>query len=854
MNGHCLYLYAMLSTLWPAYCATAADQAEAESNETVEVEITIKSRNAAPLLASVIKTLSDLSKKPHFYDALSTQGSATPEEKKCLETVRSDSSGRVFDSARCLGVWPDASKASLPAKFAKEFSRAVSDGVLTAFPPIQVTPFEFLLRLQSNQFPRVQGGNFERQGDLLAPTAAFRRVLCNPNVTFIEEAKCGVIVVNRYGMYPDDIYVSQTGYRLRILNKLSPDTAARLSREFFEQFMSPNNSPIGAVSVALKRPESPLPEEKISGENKGIASSRSDVEKLWKLLGVDATRISIIGRNADPPSLLLFDSNDDGDPLHITDWLKELKSLDQPKAPADCTEFSSEHWHREAVASLIFPGSLLGGSHGKDAGSTTSDLPQEGWNGFFLGAGHFRGSVPVGDLRWYEKGLLGAPENPVIGLIVYSRQYGKTDLGTAKTAAETFLSDASTLLVVAAPQRENVPAAFEFSGNVDPKTDGRSLEQACEGRAWPACLGRHPRVLVVASSDFPEESGPVLAAPDSYLLGESTVRAVAPGANVPIFKRCAGEGAPSWSIDRASGTSYSAAIVALLLSRLIQIGPESMRRGFPEAAIWRLLASTRSLMPNDGVATPVTEFGRVDAKLALIGASTDEIGEHGASTVYPLDLAGDALPTQAVVMPYPWNDQPANLGGPVSFVKLRTSKRNFITYAQPSENRVETLEFSRLLRIKRRIGESVNGSPLFDMFYISENVAGKPRSVILRKGVRFGSGEYVESPGYCRYDGIVVPDSANATPQNQAQPACLYAWMAGSDGFAPMDLRTIKDIIFPPLHFESNWPGNVSPADLRMVVQSGSPWATTFCSTGPRIGAKDVLRKLKQPERESLCN
>lgn len=835
-------------------------RAPIDPEQEATVEISVKSRNGVPLLVEVLKVLANISADPRFSRALTRLSALSPEEANCLANVRKDASGRVFDSAYCLGVWPDATKATLPKEFEKTFELIAGKDAINVFPYVQVTPFEFQLRMQATQFlPELPGGNLEWVGDQLQPTAIFRNVLCNPKITFIEPTKCEVNVVTRFNVYPDDLYVSQTGYRVRLTNVLRPELARTLSAEFLTRLNLPKGTSRDAVTLSILRPEAAQPEQQAAIAESPPRSPEADIEKLWRLLGTEVDKLNLAhAADAQPPTFLLFDSQDIKEPVLITDWLREITSAQIHSSDSDCNVSANDSMHTDAVASLLFPEALVARLRRKNSDTPMPLLPSQEWTGFLLGSGHFRGSATISDLRWYEKSLLTRPDDPLLALVVYSRArpYDSSDVdyNAAANAATTFLNEPSTLLVIAAPQKSKVPGALAFSGTNEPRTDAKSLEAACLGRAWPACLGLHPRVLVVASSAYPEDGRrPALADKESYLLGSSTVRMAAPGINVPILTRC--ESGGGWRIGHESGTSYSAPQVALLLSKLIQISPEGVRSNLPEAAVWRILATSQpfTFTVEDATAEPLTEFGRLDAGLALRGASISESGADAAATLYEEDEEGRTVITQAVVMPYMWNDQPANVSRARKYENFRRATRNYITYAQPDENRVETIEFKRLLRVVRRPGDFINGVPVFDIYLVSEVPRGQARSVVIRKRVRFGSGPYIESGGFCRNDGLTAPDLPGANRLSQAQPACLYAWRKEAEQFVPLDLAKVTDIVFPILHISSEFPAKISPADLHDVAASSSPWKGVFCSTGPRLEVKEMLKDLQQPTWESVC-
>ncbi|MGC1176162.1 hypothetical protein [Polaromonas sp.] len=825
------------------------------------LQVTVANRNAAPLLALVMKALANLQTDPKFEPALSRMTAPTLEESNCLASVRKDPSGLVFDAADCVKVWPQVAKAAQPKLFEETFAQKVGAEGIAAFPAVRVTPFEFQQRMQLTQFPNVAEPKLQLRGGTLEPTDEFKKILCNSNITFVDLDRCHVKVVPRLGIYQDDLYVPQTGYRVRLLNAVEPQLAAELRSALLEKLNLPKGTPRDAVGISIFR-SLPANPEKLVTDASLVLPNDTSIEALWNSMGTDPEALNIT-RGASPPTILVFDSQDLEQPLSITDWLRDFSGASFGALSEDCSAKSEEAAHSDAVASLLFPGAMLANVKRGNGPAAMIQLPPESWNGALLSPGHFRGSVPVSEAPWYERNQFSQPGDPLVGLVVYSRAYDRNaGSGDATLAATKILNDPSTLLIVAAPQRSKVPSALDFGRDLDPRVEPDALEQACLGRAWPACLGRHPRVLVVAPTIYPEVQGQgtTLANAGGYILGASTVRIAAPGANVPIFSRCAAQstgnvGGDRIGVGKGTGTSFAAPLVALVVSRLIQIGPEQLRT-LPEAAIWRVLSTTNPLRPDSSSSDPwkLTEFGKLDAGRALRGASYAEYGPENAATLYEASGDGKEMPSQAVIMPYPWNDQPGNIGEPKNRMGMRVLRRNVITYSQPSAGRTETIYFERLLRIVRSAGERINGNPPFDIFYVSdpEPTTGR-RAVIVRKQVRLGSGNYVESPGYCRSDGMTVPDSPNAKPQSQAQPACLYAWRTGSKQFEPLDLNKVSDIVFPPAHISAQFPGGVVPADLQAVVSPASPWAQAFCSTGPRVKTKATLKVLRQPEWSAVC-
>lgn len=816
-------------------------KAEAESR----IEISVKNRNGVPLLTEVLKVLADMSADSRFSQALARQSMLSTEEGDCLASARKDPSGRVFDTAVCLGIWPNATKATYPKEFEKTFPIVSGTVVTSVFPAVQVKTFEFQFRMSVTQFGELASRNLVWIDGRLQPTHRFRDVLCNPRFTFIEPSKCEVVAVSRLGVYPDDIYVSQTGYRVQLTNVLSPELARELREEFLKRLTLPESTSSDAVLVSILRAEVVHPEQQATMAENPVSAPGADIESLWRFLGTDVDQLNLANSaEALPPTLMLFDGPEDKEPVLITDWLREITSA----RSNDCNSSDVYSRHTDEAASLLFPEALVASLRHKDGGAATiALLPSQEWTGFLLGAGYFKGTLQLNDLRWYEKSPARS-RYPLLALVVYSRSYdSKNDSGAAYNAAESYLSDPSTLLVISAPERIKVLGALDFVGPIEPRIDPESLEAACTGHAWPACLGRHPRVLVVASSMYPEVEGrPVLAKKNLYMLGASTVRMVAPGIGVPVLSRCIEDG--NWNTTLNSGTSFSAPQVALILSKLIQIAPEEVRSYLPEAAIWRILATSKPVFSEDEAADQLTEFGRLDAGLALRGASAGESGPDAAAMLY--EVGGTV--TQAVVMPYLWNDQSANLAPASKYDGFRSMGRNYITYYQPKTNRTETIEFKRLLRIVRRPDDFINGDPTFNIYYVAD-APQKLVSVVVRKRVRLGPGSSVESQGYCRSDGLTTPDVDGAGLLTQAQPACLYAWRKDTNKFAPLDLTKVNDIVFPILHFNAEFPARLSPADLTKITTGSSPWRDAFCATGPRLRVKEILKNLRQPSWRVLC-
>lgn len=824
--------------------------------DTAKVQVVIQSRSGPVILANVMDRLLALSKKPEFREVLTLDYEVNGLED-CERNARRDPSGRVFDLAQCVRAWPSTDKANTEKIFERSFSELVRQRGTSAFPAATVTPFEFELRMQRAQLKlpkefRGDAGDGKPHG--VEASAEFKKFLCNPNITFIEGDTCkkNLRVVSRLGAYEADIYIPQVGYQVDASKPMRPKLATDLRRAILKDLELPDKSP-NAVRVIVVNKQRAKQEQKDNMPASPQADTGKELSELWSTLGV--TDGIDLGKTEDgtPPTLLLFD-NQVTAPASIVEWLGKLKI-----AQREVDNCSSESGHSFAAAGMLFPRILLSRARGDN--SVTSIVSMD-WKGYILGANHFQGEAIFNGSPWYRRSLFAKPGDPIVGLTVFSLKYTK-DFESQAFNAAAYLSEPSNLLVVAAAQRAKNEGATEFRRDVSsPTVDPGGLEDVCANRTWPACLGRHPRVLVVGPSLYPETTkneGEVSAevfSPNEYYLGASTVRILAPGGNVPVFAKCGGaENADTSTgqISRASGTSFGAPLVALVTTRLLQIGPPELRQNLPEAAFWRILATSTPLqIPAGLTANPASQFGRVNAGKALLGSTANESGPNNAALLYEEDQDGNVLASQAVVLPYPWMDQEMLLRQTGLEPRMRELKRGVITVSAvlPEKDGRETMEFNRILRIVRRANEEAARVPLFDIYYVSGHDA---KQVLVRRRVRFGTGNFVEVPGYCRSDGQPLRGDDSGRVQFQAQPGCLYAWRQGSQGFSALNLSSLREIVFPVLHWDANLVARIDPTDFTQMTSKESPWRPEVCRTGPRIEAQKVLSGYTVAKLAAAC-
>lgn len=825
----------------------------------VRLVFSFTSRDGSNGLAAALIELAELGKDPRFADALSPPAATAEERAHCLISPRSDPSGRFFDTARCLRIWPGRDKAPEPKLLEHAFTAALAEHGIAAFPAVSVTTFDFQLRLQPDQIPsRLVAKKYRQDADgKLQPTPEAAKFLCDPRVTFIAPEACRIEIVRRLETQQPDIFVSQTGYRLELAKTLPRHLAQAIGAQTRERALAQwgGAAPEGALVVSMA-PVKPTGHglQALDGTPTDLTSHFA---APWNSINTSPAAVELTGGAGIPPNILLFDNIDDTKVSDFQAWYQGMKNALAQRAGADCSLGDKTHWHVDAAASLFFPGTvqaLIG------APAATPAPADPTWSGSILTAAHFEGVLPLVDSQlWWQPGAFGLGRDPVIAVVVYSDPYGLRDDDRAAQVGTSILANPSNLLVIATPQ------AIETSNyDADPVSAlaPTSVQQNCPGKSWPSCLGKHPRVLVIAPSRAaaPGER-PALFAPEAYVLGGSTVKLAAPGNRIPVVSPCsatpsvtAGPAAPQpearWTAHDEDGSSFAAPIVGLVLARLIEVGPERMR-DLPEAAIWRVLATADPFLETGGT-DPRVAFGEINVGRALLGIDRNALGTEGRATIYERPAAaGEAAKARhAVVLPYPWNDAAVNLAksqGAVPKPGVARYPRGVLTYTEGVANdgggTTRAMDFKYVLRIVRHRSAEGEATELFDLYYLSD-IGGGTLSVQVKRGVRLGVRDphAIRSPGFCSVEGLT--QAGGASPAQDAQPACLYAWdpeAADGSGFRPLDLSEIDDIVLPPLHLEARFVAAIDPTDLRAVTRADSPWRAEFCKTGPRRQVRALL-------------
>lgn len=855
LRGFAMPMAAAFAAVMSASSRAEDSMTDGPEQETARVQIVIQSRNASAVLALLMERLRVLSVSPEFRSALKIE-ERSPALDACARTARRDPSGRVFDLAQCAGAWPPSEKSNYEKAFERSYANAVHRSGAYSFPAVTVTTFESELRLQAEQFPKavVDEPFRPRKREAFEPTDEFRKILCNPRITFVDADTCNknLRVVSRLGVYQPDIYVTQTGYRVDINKPIPLEMATNLRRAILHNLNVPDKTP-SALRVAVLKWEKAGTEQAGPPSDSQGTENGADIAALWAALGVGADAIDL-GRHGDetPPTLLIFDSPEIVTPISIVDWFAQLKF--SASVQDGC---STDSAHSDAVAGLFFPNALIQKLRGE---ASVGRLVASDWAGYILGAQHFSGAAVVNDAPWFRRNVFGNAGDPIVALTVFSKRYEGPDEGTATNAADSYLADPSNLLVVATAQWSSVSGVSKFRPDAtQPTQNAGDLEELCNNKAWPACLGRHHRVVVVGPAQYPDnDKGATVLQPTDYVMGASTVRMLAPGGNVPVLAKCAAHATGAertWKVAKSSGSSYAAPLVALVTLKLLQIGPPRMRRELPEAAFWRILATTSPLDIQQGQETnTLSQFGRLDAGKALLGATPQETGPDNAAILYEDDGQEAEVAAPAVVVPYPWMDQPLLVDAPVGVKpQMQLLGRGVITLTSMKGDVAgdkEAIEFDRILRIVRRPVQDLPGTPLFDVYYIS---GVKPKFVTVKRRVRLGRQDFIEQPGYCRSDGQPLPADGTGKPKGQAQPACLYAKRSAAIAFEALDLNKVRDVVFPLLHYGSKPPAGIVPTDVQAMVAKGSPWRDEVCRTGPRVGAQKVLAGYTAAKLEAWC-
>ena len=837
--------------------------------------ISITNRNAAPGLAESLIQLSQLARSETFA-ALRRSGQA---DTNCESIARSDISGRTFDLARCAAIWPPRTEAPEIRKFEKAFAGDVKLKGIDAFPAVRVTSFRYQQRLTLSEITNRSANQVYRadaQG-VYQITEKYRKFLCNPNVTFIPEAECAVRVSPQLPGAAPVFYVSQTGYKIRALTKMPrisvAQIAERLQGPVENAIFGRTPPPHGSIAllVNITRTESNAVSEVSAPVTVSQTNPARTASELWKSTGTAPTDVELAEKD-NSPAFLLFDQIKDDRSMQLEDWVNTFETGLRSATSSGCKFGPAIDWHVDGAASVLFP--RTGEALFSQGASATGGVSPGTVKGFILTDRHFIGDSEFDDgQKWWSSQNYG-DGHPVVGVVVFSDPFADEEAIDMDSALHMLDSSESRLLVMSAHQSRDGSPPTQYDSQPWYVTGSYNYKRDCDKKYWPSCLGRNSRVLVVAPSDISTDAPgkAALLSPELVALGGSTVKIAAPGKSIPVWSPCASQpvavngtaatpnsNQSSSGFHNEDGSSFAAPMVALVLARMMEIGPERYSQ-YAAAPVWRLLATADPFVGSDGsINRSDVAFGELNAGRALRGITDEQTGPEGRATVYFRSNGADGNPKiqSAVVLPYPWTDADKNVepqGNPVQY-GLDKYERGVLAYQTVTANgdfhNERALDFRDVLRIKRSTSVGPHGELLFDIYYLKSNDAGTERFVDVYPAVRLGVGSQVAFPGFCTEDGRTSgPLSGDAS--GQARPACLYMWDTTSQaGFVPIDLNEIEEVVAPPAHLWAHFVKGIRPKEIAGITGKDSPWRAEYCKVGPRPKMIPVLLKLGQPTRKT---
>jgi hypothetical protein len=545
------------------------------------------------------------------------------------------------------------------------------------------------------------------------------------------------------------------------------------------------------------------------------------------------------------PYVAIFDGNINDpspNPSDLTDWTGGLlTSIDAVKS--DCAPLEFAPAHTEAVASILSLGAYPAANPPKTITQDQFDL-----SGSFLKFHELSDPPPI-----REEEARGE-----IMLTVFTGTYPPD----AKDKIDLILDDLEKnqkIMVVSAPERQKIGAdsntiELDFGQSAYVLDRNYIVDYCNKLKIWPACLGIHPRVLVVAPSDaelsdgssvfdlvFP--AGPAEPPRSRYFLGSSRTRISAPGRNIPVIFRS--ENQPDglkWLSANCSGSSFSAPFVVALIARVYQElqavnGHNGSSKNDPYWAMNRVQSTVADLIKKPGIderePASMVRFGELDVERALYGIDAEDIGPNSRSALYFRDGTARRL---GVVSGYPWLR--LSKDNPEFAQRLsRPSYRGVLPYYLDDNKPQAPIEIQYLQRIHFRKLDT-KGVPTFDIFYYESAQGGSAptfRTLVKKSGVHLGYPAGLKTPSYhCDLTGVETRDMF---------PACLYVWddkVAISSGFIPIDLTSISDIIFPPFHHAAFMLSVNDATNIRSKIDFGnlasasarySPWRSRLCDT-----------------------
>lgn len=806
-------------------------------------------------------------------EAIRTVGREHPE----LMSPRDGARDKLpLDAARAMKVWPEAGKAPDPA-FMHVFEEAYRRDGAAAFPAVKVEANPFILTLAASSIRAILPNGVRLFTKSREVGSKARSIICDPRYTFIEPDRCE-LRVSWTGLGTDPkIRTWQMGYTLSLKSPVTSELAAEIDevvRSHVKAGRKGTDAPLGEVgTIRISRSPTttdlgpsgqqlpqgrampPLADAATDGTH-AADPTLTPYREIARALGMsDGSLPPAIVDDGDrrraAPKVVIFDG------VSPVPWPEKLEKWGEKRDEANnrvdtspqCPDRNSSR-HAEAVASLLFP------PHPDD--DSVGDLV-----GQFADAQSLLAAAYVSDQVQSLDQARGT-----IYLAPFAAE--KPNIAAIRNFLATSL-DENAVLVVSAPSLNDLAQLKQTTSNdligsghrEEYVSDAETLATNCQNTTWPACLGAHPRVIVVGPTSSPGGLGPTMLhnrggdTRPLYALGERYVRVAAPGIGVGVVYRAdpLATTDDEWLRAECDGTSFSAPLVALLLSRITQVqynaGLDNSSLD-PYRASMRLIATGTPLdddrmEPEGSRAARLVGFGRIDARLALDGISKREIGVNGRATIH----AEGRPPRYAVVAAYPWADVALSDGHKGLDVDDLYARGRLGNYSLDGGRPVirPPLAVKKILRIHRTNDDP--GDPVFDVYYLdtASSAANMP-TVFVREGVRFGAQGF---------GGVNACDPLG-NPAFNRYPACLYAWSEKPDGvFEPLDLGTIDDIVFPPFHDTLERIRGIDPqadgkVDLTKPARAvASPWGDALCrGTGLQPNAVSYWGRLWAERKRPL--
>ena len=651
--------------------------------------------------------------------------------------------GLFFDRARLAALWPCREKAYENARFKRLFVASVRPGGVV--PAVIVSSHPYWAKIEALTPSRQTAPRNPMPSDVLTPdgnsvTDAFRKRLCKSS--FLPDCEQTFKVVPNIRAPTTDIYYRRVGYRVDLENPIARVDAEALRRCVYELVQPGSETQLDRGTVIQKSPCLAEPESKVGGAQKpspgtgardivpahgvfvsferprerpahqtyGLAIDGikvpDDLDRPWKEVHVVREAVEPTGAQLGSGRLILFDANDRDRPgERLREWFAKMSDHVPPPETSesnDCdwnTKENVPRWHTDAVAGVLTPRSL-----GMVLGGVSPAEPR--YEGFVAGVKTFNGYVAVADgedQQWWKSPY------PVVAVVTQAIAIGDDSGTQVRKWLDILKTSKRVLLVVAAPKKEDVVGGDWFGSERQTAFDEQTVVRLCSRVPYIACLGPHPRVLLVAAGKSGKtQLHPEIYEPNKYVLGATAVNISAPGDRLPVIAPCVT--APisdQWALHFASGSSFAAPMVGVVLAHLIEADGKMQTR--PEAAIWRILATADGLAATADAPVPqaLVDFGQLNAQLALLGADADGFSADQVATIVPTGCQDPDLEhciRRAIVMPYPWNDANDTLCSGSKSNTECTGKypRAVLAYAEPEDklwSPTVDIDFTRVPRM-----------------------------------------------------------------------------------------------------------------------------------------------------------